>query len=138
MTVHCPEYECFESPRETVAPDVLECPTHGPFKVPARAKLPPAEGRPLTTEERFLDFHRAHPEVYDELVKLATKAKKRGRRKWGVKALFEVLRWQREFTDLPSDVEDFKLNNNYTAHYARLIMSREPFLATYFETREKS
>lgn len=94
------------------------------------------EPRKKSISQGFKDFHAAHPEVYVELVKLATKAKLRGRRKWGVKALFEVLRWQREFSDLPSDAEDFKLNNNYTALYARLIMENETFLANYFETRE--
>jgi hypothetical protein len=99
---------------------------------------PPAQERKRSLKEGFLEFHGQHPEVYTQLVELATKAKTRGRRKWGVKALFEVLRWQREFSDLPSDAEDFKLNNNYTAFYARLIMANESYLAGYFETREKA
>ena len=30
----------------------------------------------------------------------------------------------------------FKLNNNFTAHYARLLMAQEPDLEGFFETRE--
>jgi hypothetical protein len=31
----------------------------------------------------------------------------------------------------------WKLNNNYTAHYARLVMNQEPDLAGFFETRQR-
>jgi hypothetical protein len=37
---------------------------------------------------------------------------------------------------LPADGEEFKLNNNYTSRYARLLMEREAGLSGLFATRE--
>lgn len=89
--------------------------------------IPPAD----SIADRFAVFHAEHPEVYVELVRLAREAKAAGVRV-GMKALWERLRWS--FTvDRPSG--KFKLNNVYTARYARLIMENEPDLRGLFETR---
>lgn len=83
--------------------------------------------------ERFITFHAESPEVYSTLVTLARQwVRATGRRRLGVKALFERARW--EIAIATSD-PDFKLNNNYTAFYARLIMAQELDLADLFETR---
>lgn len=84
----------------------------------------------------FQDFHEKHPEVYDHLVGLARGAIARGRKKIGMKQLFEVLRWERFMKGMPAEGQDFKMNNNYTSRYARLIMSKEPDLVGVFNTRE--
>jgi hypothetical protein len=83
----------------------------------------------------FEEFHALHPYVYDQLVDLAQKAKARGRQRVGMKQLFEVLRWERMLQRLPAEGEEFKLNNNYTSRYARLIMDQETDLAGLFEIR---
>jgi len=82
--------------------------------------------------EQFWKFHVENPEVYDELKNLALKMKRTGRKHYGMKGLFEVLRWHRalETTD-----EEFKLNNNYTAFYARMLMKRLPELEGFFSLR---
>jgi hypothetical protein len=92
----------------------------------------PAHG---AIEADFALFHEANPHVYDRLVRLARGWKRRRPGQHvGMKMLFEVLRWQVAMeTSDPSS--DFKLNNNYTALYARLIMDREPDLDGLFETR---
>ncbi|HEY5316508.1 MAG TPA: hypothetical protein VIJ20_00910 [Solirubrobacteraceae bacterium] len=46
--------------------------------------------------------------------------------------LFEVLRFE---TGLKTEGDPFKLNNDYRAPYARMMMEREPDLAGLFETR---
>lgn len=86
-----------------------------------------------TTAARFEDFHRDNPIVYDVLVRLARewRAKFNGR-KVGLAALRETARWTIAFAT--NDV-DFKINNNYTPFYARLIMAREPELAGLFDLR---
>ena len=50
-----------------------------------------------------------------------------------MKMLFEVVRWNRL---LRTGDRGFKLNNNFTAYYARLLMEREPELRGMFETRK--
>ena len=90
----------------------------------------------LTLEQRFAAFHEANPHVYRRLRDLAVAAARRGRR-MGIKALFEVLRWQYAMqTDDPSS--EYKLNNSYTSFYARLLMEREAELQNYFETRTQT
>jgi hypothetical protein len=90
----------------------------------------PTDGR--TIEEMFWSFHHENPHVYDELVRLARRARRRGVARVGMKMLFEVLRW--DFA-LRTGGDEFKLNNNYTSYYARLVMVNEPDLEGVFETR---
>lgn len=86
-----------------------------------------------TMTEAFAAFHAANPRVYTELVRLAHEwCWHTGRNKLGIKTLYERTRW--EIAIATSD-PDFKLNNNYTAFYARLIMHQEPDLAGLFTLR---
>jgi hypothetical protein len=80
---------------------------------------------------RFEAFHRDNPHVYVKLRELA-RTVARTRRRIGIAALFERLRWWAAFETV--DVPPFKLNNDYRAYYARLLM-QEPELAGLFATR---
>lgn len=98
----------------------------------------PAPTKSLTISERFELFHAANPHIYEKLREFALQmrfARKKKRRKYGIKALFERVRWHYEF-EVNSD-EEFKLNNDFTALYARKLMEREPDLAGFFETRRR-
>lgn len=92
-----------------------------------------AGGRDL--EQEFLDFHRSNPQVYEGLRRLALQLKRRGRRQYGIKSLIEALRWHQamETTD-----PDYKLNNNWSSFYARLLMESEPELDGFFELRTQT
>lgn len=85
-------------------------------------------------EQRFREFHEAHPEVYGQLVSLARRAKASGHTHYSARGLWEMLRFDRSVVERVD--EPFKLNDHYIAHYARLIMEREPDLAGFFETRQ--
>lgn len=82
---------------------------------------------------KFWRFHMNNPHVYEGLVALARQAKSMGIDHYGIAALYEVLRWNRA---IQTSGDAFKLNNDFRAHYARLIMEVEPDLADFFETRE--
>lgn len=85
----------------------------------------------------FAEFHRANPHVYETLERLAFKLRNRGIERWGIKALWEVCRYELAL-GTNAHVATFKLNNNYTAHYARLLMENNPEdLDGFFETRER-
>jgi hypothetical protein len=86
-----------------------------------------------TIEERFLDFHAANPWVYDELVLLARRAKRRGLKKIGIDVLFGNLRWRQAIRT--SGDQGFKMNNDFRSRYPRLIMDQEPDLEGFFEVR---
>ena len=121
--------------------EYLWTPDGSPVEQPIQPPL--AEGlAPLRTpevsddtpiEERFRLFHEANPQVYRELRRLALPLAHAGRKHLGIKMLWENLRYQYALT---TDDGEYKLNNNYTSRYARLLMEREPDLAGLFETRD--
>jgi hypothetical protein len=86
-----------------------------------------------TIQERFERFHRCNPWVYEQLRHRAHELLNRGHRKIGIKMLFEVLRWQYYMQTF--DPSGWKLNNNFTSRYARLLMEKDPALRNAFETR---
>ena len=87
-----------------------------------------------TIQERFRAFHAANPHVYENLRIMALELKRGGHKMWGMKALFEVLRFT---AAIQTEGDVFRLNNNYTALYARLLMENEPELRGFFELRER-
>lgn len=84
-------------------------------------------------DSRFRTFHRENPHVYQILVRLAREARTRGKTRLGVKALWERMRW--DIWMQTEDDDEFKLNNNFTSRYARLIVRQEPDIAGMFELR---
>lgn len=82
---------------------------------------------------KFLNFHEANPHVYTRLRELALEMKRKGINKYSMKGLFEVLRWEHT---LKTTGDVFKLNNNYTALYARGLMQEEPELEGFFTLRK--
>lgn len=90
------------------------------------------DGAQLTLDQQFAAFHRENPDVYNRLRELAIDLRSRGHAKGSIAMLFEVLRWEHA---LATTDPDFKLNNNYRAFYARLLMDHEPRLRGFFETR---
>lgn len=89
--------------------------------------------QPGTIAERFVTFHETNPDVYAALVAHTRELVELGHQRVGIGMLWEVLRWSHMRTGDPTS--DFKLNNDYRSHYARLIMDQEPDLADVFETR---
>lgn len=87
-----------------------------------------------TIAARFRRFHLENPHVYRILVEMARYYREKGRKQEGMKHLYEVLRWRR-FVET-GGAEDFRLPNDFTSRYARLIMENEPDLEGFFETRE--
>lgn len=85
-----------------------------------------------TIEERFCSFHAANPHVYRELRSMALSIRRRGATRYGIAGLFEVLRYR---YSLQTSGDDYKLNNDFRALYARLLMRHEPELDGFFETR---
>jgi len=89
----------------------------------------------LTSEEHFAQFHEANLHVYDELARLSFRMLHSGRKRYSIRGLFEVLRWNRS---LATQTGDWKLNNSLSAHYARKLMRDYPELDGFFELRERA
>ena len=88
-----------------------------------------------TMHSRFLKFHADNPQVYEALHKLAVDLVERGQRKFGISMIYEVLRWQHA---MRTTDPKFKLNNDFRAGYARLLMANDQRLCGVFETRRSS
>lgn len=87
----------------------------------------------MTLAEKFEEFHNENPHVYRALVKLARRwVRQTGTRKLAIKTLYERARWEIVIT---TNDADFKMNNSYTAFYARLIMAQERDLRRIFDLR---
>mgnify|MGYP001284296386 CR=1 FL=1 len=102
----------------------------------------PRRGDPLPLFEwadrpanQFLDFHHDNPHVYVELKRLCLQVRRAGVQRFGIRTLWERLRWYARFETTTAD--DWKLNNNYTRYYARLLMEQEPELDGLFEIRRE-
>ena len=85
-----------------------------------------------TIDERFQAFHAANPDILERLIKLARGAKERGFKEYSIKGLWEVLR----FNSNPKTSEHYKLCNNFTSRYARVVMAHAPDLEGFFVLRE--
>lgn len=93
-----------------------------------------ASRRDQTIQERFEAFHAANPWVLEALERLTRRYLQGRRRKLGIKMLFELVRWH--YAIETDDFDGFKLNNNYTSRYVRLMVERNPMWQDLFQTRE--
>lgn len=87
-----------------------------------------------TIEERFSAFHKANPHVFRLLRELALDYKRAGHSRGGMKMFYEVLRYR---SGLYTQGDPYKLNNDFTALYARKLMEETPELVGFFEIRER-
>lgn len=83
-------------------------------------------------DERSAAFHASHPWILEALEELAAQWVAEGGGRIGIKALFEHLRWSSPYLE---GGEPFRLNNNYTSRYARLLCARHPEWAGVFQLR---
>lgn len=82
--------------------------------------------------ERFQWYDETNPQVYVAFKKFAYELLAT-RRRGGAKAIMERVRWETR-TMLGND--SFKINNNYTAYYARKLVAEAPRFAGFFNSRE--
>ena len=82
-------------------------------------------------EEKFLEFHAKHPEVYAALSRFSNQGRDRKGpdARLGIKMVIERVRWE---LALGARDESPRLNNNHSAFYARLLMTQEPALEGMF------
>lgn len=97
-----------------------------------QATLPfPTDRQTLT--ERFEAFHADNPHVYRIMVEQARRwVRETGRHKLGAQMLIERVRW---VIAIQTKSDDYRINNDFAAFYARLIMAREADLAGLFDLR---
>lgn len=83
--------------------------------------------------KRFKEFHEKNAFVYQEFYKLSAKMKSNGRRKYSAWTIINKIRWD---YDLKTKGDVFKINNDFIALYARLVIYNYPELSDFFSLRE--
>jgi|GEM_PF-899780 hypothetical protein len=100
------------------------------------AFFPDQNGNMGKLETAFWEFHKKNPRVYGLLLLFAIEWRQGhgANARLGIAALFERVRWE---MSLGKKSDQFKLNNNYRAFYARLIMDNNPLLKELFSVRRQ-
>ena len=80
-------------------------------------------------------FHLNNPRIALELRRLALELYEAGLRKYSIKGLYEVLRYN---AAISTTGKKYKLNNDFTPFYARLLMETEPRLKGFFNIRKRA
>lgn len=94
----------------------------------------------MTIKEKFLEFHRANPEVYELFERFTFEAINSGMKRVGAKFVFERIRWEIYVSTSGAGYcvplkRDLKLNNNFTAWYARAFKAKNRAHKDVFECR---
>ena len=82
-------------------------------------------------KETFEQYQERNPRIYKEFVHYAHQLIMAGQNKIGSKLIFERIRWESKIERR----DEFKINNNFTADYARKFEQDFPHFAGIFEKR---
>lgn len=85
-------------------------------------------------EEAAVKFHRENPKVWKYFVRFTFEVIHRGFRHYSAKGVFERIRWETDEADVDGK-STFKLNNNYSAFFARWFMDTYPEHDGFFRLR---
>lgn len=88
---------------------------------------------PTKLDRQFQMYHMVNPQVFLLLVNYTRRLKDRGFQHYGIKAVFERIRW--EINVETNDPAGFKMNNNYTSRYARLLEKTYPEFTGFYHKR---
>lgn len=89
----------------------------------------------MTNREKFLVFHAAHPEVYEEIERRVNQLIAAGWSEYSMKTLYCVIRFETDVGAGPSEAA-FKLDDRYHSHYARMVVSKGGPYAHFFKLRQ--
>jgi len=87
----------------------------------------------VAIKTRFDDYDRLNPGVWELFKEYADLAWKAGLRRAAAKMIIERIRWEQHVVVAGS--EPYKINNSFTAYYARKFQAEFPARADLFETR---
>jgi len=88
----------------------------------------------ITIEQAFRIFDRKNPAIYEMFERFAFfLIRDKKKKKIGAKMIMERIRWEKY---IETTGDEFKINNNFTAHYVRKFIAKYPHLESYFELRK--
>ena len=78
----------------------------------------------MCIDENFKKFHQDNPRIFELFHLYATQTKEAGHKRYSAKTIIERIRWHVNVETRTDD--EFKINNNYTSRYSRLLEQTYP------------
>jgi len=85
----------------------------------------------MSIENDFIKYHQANPQIYRAFLYFADQVQQKGYKKIGAKMLAERIRWE----TMINTGNKYKVQNSYTAFYARLLMVKVPSMRNLFRLK---
>jgi hypothetical protein len=83
------------------------------------------------TKDNFYNHHKNNPDIYNMFEHYALRASEY-RERYSAKIIFHIMRWN---TMIEEDGSEYKIDDGWISHYARLFMDKNPELEGFFQTR---
>jgi hypothetical protein len=93
----------------------------------------PFVGYDRDTIKAFKEYHEKHPDIFEEFRKYSIEMRNTGRAHYGSQSILEKIRWH---VDMMYPDQHFKVNNNFSGMYARLMIQCYPEFKEFFRTRK--
>ena len=84
--------------------------------------------------QAFEDYDHANPHIWDLFVQFATEIRV-NHSHFSADAVLHRIRWEVATTTTEYEAGSYKINNNYSAFYARKLMGADSSFAGFFHTR---
>ena len=84
-------------------------------------------------QEAFDEYDQANPNVYDLIKHFTMTAIQSGRKHYSMMSIMQRVRWH---TNIETNGDAFKINNNFAPYYARKFMAEQPNHNGFFKTRK--
>lgn len=85
-------------------------------------------------DQKFFAYHEKNPHILPLFLKFAKQAKSVGFSHYSIRAIVNRVRWHINIET--KDVDGFKMNNNYSSRYARLLVKENPEFEGFFRNRQ--
>jgi len=82
----------------------------------------------------FTEYDHQNPAVWDQFQKFTFEAIRSGHRRFSADSILHRIRWK---TSISTKDVRFKINNNFSADYARKFMREYPQFSNFFELRKR-
>lgn len=91
-------------------------------------------GKKKTIDESFFEFHKSCPLIFDLFYTYAKEVMDAGIKHYSMDAVMHRVRWHLSIETKGDD--GFKINNNYSSRYSRLLTKFHPEFKQFFRKRK--
>jgi len=88
----------------------------------------------MTLTDKFNQYHKDNPQVYELFKRFTFMAIKRGHNRLSAWMIANRIRWETSIETF--SVDEYKISNDYIALYARMFMRDHPKYDGFFKTKE--